>query len=49
MGKLIELLYCDFCKKPVTPKDVRNLGLFEMPLCKSCYEKCVKDLTGKHF
>lgn len=48
-GKVIQLLYCDFCRRPITKKQVRNLGLFEMPLCTSCYEKCIKDLNGKRF
>jgi len=46
VGRVIKLLYCDLCKRPVSRKGLRNLGIFQIPLCQKCYQKCVKDFKG---
>lgn len=46
MGKLINLLLCDFCKKPIRKRQLRDFQLFIIPLCDKCYEDYMKTFRG---
>jgi hypothetical protein len=42
MGKLIELRFCDICRKPVIRRDPANQpvgGFLDSTLCKECLTK----------
>ncbi len=38
-GKVIRLMYCEVCRKPVSSKAVRRFQFFHMVLCNVCYNR----------
>ncbi|HEY3316065.1 MAG TPA: hypothetical protein VGL40_12420 [Bacillota bacterium] len=43
-GKVIQLLYCNYCKRPVNRKAVRDMGFFQLTLCDNCYCRHIRAL-----
>lgn len=48
MSKVIVLLRCDLCGRPVTKKKVRRMQFLEVPLCDRCFMR-VKRGTERRF
>ena len=42
--KVVSLLYCEICARPVSRRQVRRLDFFDLPLCEECYQRCLETL-----
>lgn len=47
MNKVIVLLRCDLCGKPVRSEKVRRLQFIEVPLCDPCFVKVRRRQNGR--
>ncbi len=43
-SKVIQLQYCNYCKRPVNRRAVRDMGFFQLTLCDDCYYRHIKAL-----
>lgn len=39
MSKLVPLMMCTYCGRPVGPRSLRRFRLFSLPVCQHCYHK----------